>query len=859
MIILLDIDTPALGQLTIAGTLVFDEQDLSLTAEGVTVSGTLAIGSAESPFTHKAVITLTGSISDAATARGIMVHNGTLALFGQIPNQAWTVINDHAPANATELNLVSSVNWKSGDQIIIAPTDFYGIASTEQLTVESVDNNTLRLGSPLQSFRWGKLQYVTSSGMSLTPGALPDLPAESVPTVLDERAEIGVLTRNIIIQSTNDASWSNEGFGAHVMIMGENSNTWIEGVEFRRVGQAGRQGRYPIHFHLLSYDEQGNEIPKNGTRVVRYNSISNSANRCITIHGTNEVLLDNNICFDILGHAIFLEDAVERRNILTNNLVLKVRFPAAQNRLITSDSQGDGNGSAGFWITNPDNTVRGNHVADSRGNGFWLSFPRQALGMNKAVDIKPFRLPILLFSENTAHSNHEVNFQLDWIPINDAGDLTANHYAPTTDLQEPNGENNIRFLFSKLSSWKGGGIWNRPVGADFEEWVSADNVGMFFAGSGYQGRIRRILLVGESLNNANTWESVDPESPPTAFASYHSEYNMQDNILVNFPLYPAPEFRANGGSRLAHGGMLETKDYYVTPVDLGNVRIKNNVLINSHPGYRIPKPNKNGAHWALAGALWDPHGYWGPENNYWVYDMPFLTSGTNCVDVDPVGANSKSCVGPYYGLSDFNGKDVLVNDRFVRTFDVRRLDSNQQQIDQWLVRDGRTGDGFFDIMRHAALVKNGRFAFYLSNEVNGQEIPFHPSGDLSFHLTNFTRTDDAVTIGIPFTGNETAQAYLNSYAQPDRTRFDRPEQLVSLTRVNSLAEVLAGSGNRMWQDSANNMVWIQVKTPPRHDAAIDMDTVDLGTLHRGTWVRTYSCPYVIANRRVDDPARLLCE
>jgi hypothetical protein len=254
------------------------------------------------------------------------------------------------------------------------------------------------------------------------PEILPDLPAAGVPTVLDERAEVGVLTRNIVIQGANDNAWINQGFGAQVMIMGANSNTWIQGVEFRRVGQAGRQGRYPIHFHLLSYDENGNEIPKNGMRVVRDNSIWNSANRCVTIHGTNEVLLDNNICFDILGHAIFLEDAVERRNTITNNLVLKVRFPTPADRLITSDSQGDGNGSAGFWITNPDNTVRGNHVADSRGNGFWLSFPRAPLGLNKLVPIKPFRLPILLFSENTAHSNHQVNFQLDWIPVNDAGD-----------------------------------------------------------------------------------------------------------------------------------------------------------------------------------------------------------------------------------------------------------------------------------------------------------------------------------------------------------------------------------------------------------------------------------------------------
>ena len=804
------------------------------------VMGTLEIGSAQSPFAHKATITLTGGVANDELARGIMVHDGTLNLYGQRPAVAWTVLNDHATVNTSTLTLADSVDWKNGDQLVIAPTDFYGIAPTEQLTVNSATNNQVQLASPVQYFRWGKLQYVTTSGMALTPGITPELPAEGVPTILDERAEVGSLTRNIVIQGADDIAWNNQGFGAHVMIMGANSNTRIEGVEFRRVGQAGRTGRYPIHFHLLSYNSQGQEIPKNGDRIVRGNSIWNSDNRCITIHGTNEVLLDNNICFDILGHAIFLEDAVERRNTLTNNLVLKVRFPSSQNRLIASDQAGDGNGSAGFWITNPDNTIQGNHAADSEGNGFWLSFPMTPLGLNKQVPIIPGRMKTRLFTENTAHSNSQINFQLDWVPFNDAGEVRNNHYIPTTNQQDWDGANEARFLYSKISSWKGEGIWNRPRGADFEEWVSADNKGMFFAGSGYDGRIRRVLVIGESLNNANSWQTVAPHAPPTAFASYHSEYNMQDNILVNFPLYPGPELRANGGSRISHGGMLETKDYYTTGVDMGNVRIKNNILINAHPGYRVQKPNKVGAHWTLAGALWDPHGYWGAAGNYWVYDLPFLTQGTSCTDVAPVGQNAKSCVGPYYGLGDFHGNGIA-DYTFPKTLDVRRLNNSNQEVDRWLVKDGRTGDGFFAPMRHSALVKGGRFMFYLSDQTGGtpgaDETRFN-TDRIFFQLSNLTRADDAVTLGIPFAGNQTARAYLNSAAQPDAGSSN---QIKHLTRVNSLEEVLAGNGDRMWQDTANSLVWIHVKSPLPPGPPGNTDNIDLQTLHRGVWAMVYSC------------------
>ncbi len=859
--VVLDIDTPSLGKLEIRGSLIFDRRDVTLTAAGihVTSTGTLAIGSEQNPFTNRATITLTGSPGDSATDRGLMVHDGALLLYGRVASPAWTTLNDHAAAQTTRLTLANDVNWRSGDQIVIAPTDFYGVMQSERIAIASVSGRTINLAAPLLSARWGRLQYVTQNGMSLTPDTTLNLPAEGVPTVLDQRAEVGNLSRNILIQSANDSAWSS-GFGAHVMIMGANSRTWIEGVELRRVGQAGRQARYPIHFHLLSYDSAGIERPTGGTRVIRNSTIWDSSNRCITIHGTNDVTLDGNICFDVRGHAIFLEDAVERRNQILNNFVLRVRYPTSANRLLASDQAGDGTGSAGFWLTNPDNTVRGNRAADSQGNGFWLAFPRQPLGENKRVAIRPRNLALREFSDNVAHSNGEFNFQLDWVPYNDAGAVTPLHYEPTSDGREATNSNRVRFTLSRISSWKGEGIWNRPVGANFFEWTSADNLGMFFQGAGYNGRIRRVLAVGESLNNATTWRSRASHKPPTAFASYHSEYNMQDNILVNFPLFPGPERRANGGSQTSHGGMLETKDYYITPVDLGLVQIRNNLLINSHPGFRVAKPDKTGAHWTLAGALWDPNGLWGAAGNYWVYDMPFLTAGTSCRPVAPNGENGQSCVGPYYGMDDFSGNssELKPGGRFVRTFDVRRLDSSGREIDSWIVRDGRTGDGFFDIMRHAALVKNGRFTLSFSDQVNGREVPYIPRGDLSFHLTNFKRADDEVLIGIPFSGSEQANGYLSSNHVPDLMPATAA-QLQQLTLVNSLAEVEAGQGDRLWHDRANNRAWVKVRSPVRRDSTFDPSNVDLQTLHRGTWVRVYSCGFITGRpRNGNDVAPGLC-
>jgi len=69
---------------------------------------------------------------------------------------------------------------------------------------------------------------------------------------------------------------------------------------------------------------------------------------------------------------------------------------------------------------------------------------------------------------------------------------------------------------------------------------------------------------------------------------------MRDNVVVNFPLVP--------GQR---SGAFDTWDYYIRPVDKGHLRNPGNVLVQSDPGYRHPRPSPN---YALAGALFDPFG-----------------------------------------------------------------------------------------------------------------------------------------------------------------------------------------------------------------------------------------------------------
>lgn len=801
--VLLDENSPDLAGLTIEGELRFadagPEAALELQADYIMLHGRLSAGSAAHPHQGRATITLNAPSSAQSIhgmgTRGILVMGGQLELYGSAPATPWTRLSEHAAAGGSLLSVQSAAGWQAGDQIILAPTDFYGISQTERLQVTGINDNSVSLAQGPATSRWGRLQYLSAGGMSLSPQPAFAPANPGTPSVLDERAAVGNLSRNIVIQGADDALWSGQGFGAQVMVMDADSVLRLDGVELRRMGQAGRLGRYPIHFHVLSYDTGGNEIPTPdaSARVVRNSTVWNSSNRCITIHGSNDVTLDRNICYDIAGHAIFLEDAVERRNRIENNLVLRVRQPATP--LLQSDLPNFQRGPSGFWLTNPDNTVTGNLAADTQGTGFWMAFPEAPLGLSRNVPIRPDRLPFGVFSQNTSHSNWGTGIQLDWVPFDAAGNTRPHSYRPSTDGGAAGPYDNwMRFGLSDITTFKNrdSGFWNRTGWPDFERWVSADNLGVFFAGAGADGNITRSLVVGESLNNATNWRDVNPgwgapdrREPPVAFASYHSTFNLHHNTVVNFPYLG----RASGAFR--------TTDYYITAVDRGLVRNPGNQLINSHPGHR--EPVHTDENWALAGALWDPHGYWGPAGNYWVYDNPFLSHGADCVPVAPAGENGLSCNAEYYGVGDFS---IDGSNRYMPLMPIRatRYDNAGQPVGSWEVGDGDNAPQLPN-MRHFAAMRNGRYLL----EFPGEPIP---QEHLLLVVSNAYRDNDSFVLGVPYSGSESPAVDVRS-----------PYRRVDLQPAADLASVEAGPGNLYWQDTANHRIWVKIRTPGAYPPA----------------------------------------
>src|SRR5215475_13206409 len=194
MDVVLDVSTPPLHGLTINGKLSFaNNKDLELTTEWIMLHGELEIGTEKSQHTRKATITLTNDVKDEDISgvggtndrvdRGIMLMGGTLNLHGDRQN-TWTKLARTAESGSNSIQVLNAAGWRVGDEIVLASTDF-DPRQAERRTIAAIRGNTITLDKKLDYMHFGKITFD-----------------------VDERAEVGMLTRNIRIQASADAEQS---------------------------------------------------------------------------------------------------------------------------------------------------------------------------------------------------------------------------------------------------------------------------------------------------------------------------------------------------------------------------------------------------------------------------------------------------------------------------------------------------------------------------------------------------------------------------------------------------------------------------------------------------------------------------
>lgn len=309
------------------------------------------------------------------TCPAVVCCGGRWDSHGTPMSRTWVKLGATVKVGDTAVSLAEPVSgWKAGDRVILTGTQIHGTAKERSLTEErvlvAVDGTQLTLDQLLTMKHLGDGEY---------------------------RGEVANLSRNVLVESADPA-----GVRGHTMYHKGSAGS-LTYTEFRHLGKKGVLGKYALHFHLVRDTMRGS--------TVVGNSIWDSDNRWLTIHGTDYLVARDNVGYKSAGHGFFLEDGTEVYNVLDRNLAVGV---TAAKKLPKQVLPFDGNEGAGFWWTCSLNTFTRNVAAECGQYGFRyeatpssalkLTFPiRQSDGTRKPTDVRT--LPFVRFDDNEVHTS----------------------------------------------------------------------------------------------------------------------------------------------------------------------------------------------------------------------------------------------------------------------------------------------------------------------------------------------------------------------------------------------------------------------------------------------------------------------
>jgi hypothetical protein len=506
--ILVDVSPPRLFLVLVQGELVFDRRDLTFDAHYIVVhGGRFEVGTEAEPFTHRAVITLHGDrydsieipevgakvlavmnrgvghethaddhssshsmdAGDASDVDAVMAlvmsdmmgtdHGmdmsaalgvsasatdssplaGLGAMHGDMPGVAgappaaattgyldihgaprkrvWTKVAATVPAGTTVITTAEDVDWAPGETIVITAGSWNYAEAEEAVVALRPDARTVVVAEPLAYTHTSRLWSAAAYGHGN----------------VDLRCEVGLLSRNVVIRGAPGSEA--QAFGVHTGAF-HGGVYRLENAELTQCGQSNNLGRYCSHYHMHGDAPYG---------YIRSNSIHHSFQRAVTIHGTAHMTVAHNFAYHIRGHSIFVEDGVERWNVIEGNLVaVTLRCFAC----LKSDTK-----PASFWAASPTNFWRSNVAAGSQNDGFWLEPPGNPHGPSFTTSYCPVGAPLGQFWNNTAHSNGVHGLRI--YPV----------YTPYVDPCRPE-SGPLAQHFHNFTSWRNGqhGIFGKQNG-----------------------------------------------------------------------------------------------------------------------------------------------------------------------------------------------------------------------------------------------------------------------------------------------------------------------------------------------------------------------------------------------------------
>ncbi|HTT13558.1 MAG TPA: G8 domain-containing protein [Burkholderiaceae bacterium] len=304
-----DVDVAAL---LVHGSVTVAPRDIAIRTAGilVTLGGSFRAGEADRPFQNRLTVTLCQSakVETLVGVEGkflVAAEGGTIELNGA-RRVGWSILADTVFPGGVVLKLTEQIDWRVGERLVVA-SGGADLPLVEERLVAAVGSDRLRvtLDRPLKHRHLGRNAPV----MGALPGTI---------------GKVALLSRDIVVEGDESSDQSNNGACCTIAPQLEEtvasapqpSVARISGVEFRRVGQFNRPGRFPLYWH-------GNGASDHSALVNCV--VHQSYQRGVVMSGSPGVRVTGNVVYRPLGHGFIVDQAEDGASLVTTNLVIRPR------------------------------------------------------------------------------------------------------------------------------------------------------------------------------------------------------------------------------------------------------------------------------------------------------------------------------------------------------------------------------------------------------------------------------------------------------------------------------------------------------------------------------------------------------
>ncbi|XP_067947416.1 fibrocystin-L-like [Watersipora subatra] len=337
--VVLDTQPARINKLYIYGVLEFEPAkingeylDFTLSATHILLfGGRLFVGWEDNPMKGNVEIVLRGDWSTeeqylpfggpTVGAKAIGVF-GSLDIHGMNRSIYWTRLSQEASVGSAEITVVDSVDWVTGDEIVISTSGLSAWESeVRKITAVSSDRQTLTLNTSL-NYKHTALKY-RYEGYNL-----------------DMSAEVGLLSRNVKVRGEAHSDLQKQSFGGRILVSDyfDGTQQWtgyarISDTEFYHMGQEGYINYEDPRFSL-SFLNTG-PVSEIKPSYIKQNSFKDSFNTAIGVIDADGIIVEDNIIHGTVDAGIRIKST---NSTLRRNLVTFTQARACYQERMESDS-----------------------------------------------------------------------------------------------------------------------------------------------------------------------------------------------------------------------------------------------------------------------------------------------------------------------------------------------------------------------------------------------------------------------------------------------------------------------------------------------------------------------------------------